>query len=570
MNSGQPRGVLGRIFLSLFFFLFLAMGVVFIFLVGREVARSAATYTWTPTECLILSSAVKEGTGNQPYSFEVRFQFEWKGGSYTGDRHRRSDSKGSNYGDMQRLVERYPAGATARCFVNPAAPTEAVLERSALWMAFALLVPLVFIIVGVGGIWAVCSSRIAANEETRPISSRDRPELGRKVGAGFFFIFLIVGLAATWFLLVRPVLKILAAKSWTATPCLVLSSEVRSHRGKSTTYSVNILFEYEVNGRRFKSNRYSFMGGSSSGRDGKEEIVRRFPRGRTATCFVNPRDPTDAVLHRGWVPAMWFGLLPLIFVAIGLGGIVASLSRRERQPFPVADSASRPSHPNYSSGMDWSPSTVPGTGPITVSASKSRVKEFLIVIFFALIWNGVVSVFVFQAVKSWQKGRVDWMLTIVMIPFVLIGLGAIIGAAYKLLQIFAPGVVVQFNSGAVPVGGEVEVSWELQGRLTAVRKLRLFVQGREEVTYRRGTRTHTDRRIFKTIELAEESNFTDIRGGRALLKIPEDTMHSFDASNNKIIWSLQVKGDVAYYPDIDDDFTLNVLPSPAAPEDPPS
>lgn len=565
MNSGQPQGVLGRIFLSLFLFVFLAMGVFFIYLIGREVARAAATYTWTPTECLILSSAVKEGTDNSSYSFDVRFQFDWKGGSYTGDRHRRSDSKSSNYGDAQRLVERYPAGAKARCHVNPAAPTQAVLERSALWMAFALLIPLVFILVGGGGIWAVWSAKAAtATAEARPISSRERPEMNRKVGATIFFVFLIVGLAMTWFILVRPVLNILAAKRWTATPCLVLSSEVRSHRSKSTTYSVNILFEYEVTGRRFKANRYSFMSGSSGGRDGKEEIVRRFPRGRAATCYVNPRDPTDAVLHRGWVSAMWFGLLPLVFVALGLGGMVASLRRRAEQSFPVAKAAWRPSRPDYSAGMDWSPSTIPSAGPVTVSASKSRVKEFLIVLFFALFWNSIVSVFVFQAVKGWQRGRGEWGLTLFMIPFVLIGLGAIIGVVYKFLQIFAPGVVVQFSAGAVPVGSEVEVSWELHGRLTSVRKLRLFVQGREEVTYRRGTRTHTDQRIFHTIELAEESNFTNIRGGRARLKIPPDTMHSFDAPNNKIIWSLQVKGDIAYFPDIDDDFTLNVLPGAVA------
>jgi hypothetical protein len=427
-------------------------------------------------------------------------------------------------------------------------------------MAFAMLVPLVFILVGGGGIWAVWSAKTAATAETRPISSGNRPEVGRKVGATFFLVFLLVGLAMTWFILVRPVLNIIEAKSWTATPCLVLSSEVRSHRGKSTTYSVNILFEYEVNGRKFNANRYSFMGGSSSGREGKEEVVARFPRGHTATCYVNPRDPTDAVLHRGWVPVMWFGLLPLIFVAIGLGGLVANLRKTAVKPFQMGVSASRPSRPDDSAGMDWRPSTAPGDVPVTVSATKTRVRQFLMFLFFALFWNGITSVFVYQAVKGWQRGRGEWGLTLFMIPFVLIGLAALIGAFYKLLQIFAPEVVVKFSAGAVPVGGEVEISWELHGRLTSVRKLRLFVQGREEVTYRRGTRTHTDQRIFHTIELAEETNFTDIRSGRALLKIPMDTMHSFDAPNNKIIWSLQVKGDIAYFPDIDDNFTFKVLP----------
>ena len=64
MNSCQPRGVLGKIILSLFLFVFLALGVVFSYVIGQEVARSAATCTWTRTECPILSNAVKEGEGN--------------------------------------------------------------------------------------------------------------------------------------------------------------------------------------------------------------------------------------------------------------------------------------------------------------------------------------------------------------------------------------------------------------------------------------------------------------------------------------------------------------------------
>ena len=79
MNSGQPRGVLGKIILSLFLFVVLALGVVFSYVIGQEVARSAATCTWTRTECPILSSAVKDGEGNNSYSFEVRFPFEWNG-----------------------------------------------------------------------------------------------------------------------------------------------------------------------------------------------------------------------------------------------------------------------------------------------------------------------------------------------------------------------------------------------------------------------------------------------------------------------------------------------------------
>jgi hypothetical protein len=47
----------------------------------------------------------------------------------------------------------------------------------------------------------------------------------------------------------------------------------------------------------------------------------------------------------------------------------------------------------------------------------------------AVIWNGIVSIFVYQAIDGWQSGRGSWFMTLFMVLFVLIGLGAI-GAAW--------------------------------------------------------------------------------------------------------------------------------------------
>lgn len=63
-----------------------------------------------------------------------------------------------------------------------------------------------------------------------------------------------------------PVLKIDEAKEWPETSCVVISSQVMSHSDSDgTTYSVDISYSYEVGGREYKSNRYGFMMGSSSG-----------------------------------------------------------------------------------------------------------------------------------------------------------------------------------------------------------------------------------------------------------------------------------------------------------------
>ena len=39
-------------------------------------------------------------------------------------------------------------------------------------------------------------------------------------------------------------------------------------------------------------------------------------------------------------------------------------------------------------------------------------------------------------------------------------------------------------------------------------------------------------------------------------------MHSFTADNNKIIWSINIHGDIARWPDVKKDYTLVIHPPP--------
>jgi hypothetical protein len=141
----------------------------------------------------------------------------------------------------------------------------------------------------------------------------------------FLSVFLLVGLGVSLFF-VTPALKVLEARSWPAVPCTILSSEVGSHQGEdSTTYSVDVSYAYTVQGREHKSDRYRFLGGSSGGRQAKERIVRRLPPLTRTVCYVNPDDPSDAVLNRDFGAEYAAGLVPLVFVAAALGAIVLTL-----------------------------------------------------------------------------------------------------------------------------------------------------------------------------------------------------------------------------------------------------
>ena len=133
----------------------------------------------------------------------------------------------------------------------------------------------------------------------------------------FFLIFLAVGSLVVWSLTVKPLMRIRDARNWRTVPCTITSSNVASHSGSdSTTYSVDIHYRYEVGGREFQSGRYRFESGSDSSRKEKDAIVRSHPVGMQTLCFVNPRDPGDAVIDRGPHRGLWMGALGLVFVAV--------------------------------------------------------------------------------------------------------------------------------------------------------------------------------------------------------------------------------------------------------------
>jgi hypothetical protein len=67
-----------------------------------------------------------------------------------------------------------------------------------------------------------------------------------------------------------------------------------------------------------RGNRYDFWGANGLEVDDKRRIVAQHRPGTTTTCFVDPADPTQAVLDRSFDPWLLTRLLPLIFSGVGL------------------------------------------------------------------------------------------------------------------------------------------------------------------------------------------------------------------------------------------------------------
>ncbi|UCE50590.1 MAG: DUF3592 domain-containing protein [Phycisphaerales bacterium] len=274
-HDDKTMGIGGRIGLTLFFLVFFLVGSLFELMIAREFWARVKRLTWQSVSCTILQSRVEETDDSEhPYVLQIRYEYQYEGRSYQADSYAVNYRGSDSYDKTAKLAHRYAPGNPQRCYVNPKMPQQAVLARGGLWFGLLLLFPLVFVAVGLGGMIVIWR---AAGNETKPKRIAIHRKKKPVIAAAFLGIFAVVGIGVLIPLFIMPMIRILDARDWQSIPCCVLRSEVRSHDSDDgTTYSVHILYEYTFNGKTYRRDRYSFVGGSSSGYKGKRLVVDRY------------------------------------------------------------------------------------------------------------------------------------------------------------------------------------------------------------------------------------------------------------------------------------------------------
>ena len=391
-----------------------------------------------------------------------------------------------------------------------------------------------------------------ATKTTKPISEkRNANPTGCLVIFGL--IFLLAGLGSFYAAVLRPISQVNAAKSWTPITATITSSQIASSSDSDgTTYRVAIEYSFPFNGRAYFGNQYSFAPGSSSNYSSKQAIVAGLPVGAQTTIYANPANPHESVINRGATSDLWLGMFTLIFVVAGLGIILLGLF------------SGRNAKGSYSKAQTWQPQKVPVisaapvanlSGPVTLKPRTSKATAFIVMLIFGLFWNGIVFFFLAQTIR--KPGGIEVFLGLFMIPFVLVGIAMIGATIHQFLALFGPKVELTVSQAQVPLGGAIKVNWKLNGKQN-VTKLQIYLEGREEATYRRGTDTYTDKNTFCVLDVTDA--MSQPQGGEGMVQIPAGTMHSFEASNNKILWQLVVKGEIPIWPNIKEEYPLVVLP----------
>ena len=546
-SSGSQSGCAGKGFGTIFFGLFFLMGALFTVFMLAETWKQLETWWWSPTSCTILSSGVTETDDDQDsYRPLVRYRYEVDGQMHESDRYFRSGGNTASFDRARNRAAKYLPGDAATCRVSSSHPALAVLERSIPWIGLVIFFPLIFVAIGGGGLWATWVGFSTEEKEVESISQKAASGRGQKFMVGFGLLFIAIGGGVFVPMALVPSIRLAASTTWQATPCMIVSSSMRSwSTDDGTSYRADVLYEYQIGAQSWRSNRVEFFGFLSTGYDEAQEILGRYPDHSSATCWFDPRDPSRSVLERQFRPKQLLGLIPLVFILAGWGiahhGWKKIRVRRADKEVTIADVAQT-------------------TGPLHLEPQVGPIGKVGGALFFALFWNGIVSVFVWQAWKSWERGSPDWFLTIFLVPFVLVGLASFGFVGHFLLALANPRPRLTLTPGRPRLGDNFRLGWRFTGRAGRLGHLHIFLEGREEATYRRGTDTITESEVFATFDLLDTENDWEIPQGTVDLTIPIDSMHSFEADANKIIWEIKIEGDIARWPDVDQSFPVTIAP----------
>lgn len=597
-SGNQHTTLFGKIVGTIFLAIFASAGGAFGFFMLQTLLPSQAAWRFDPTPCLVTTSQVwtapSETAPDAPapetaspahrYRFEITYRYT------AGDREHNSnvyqlDYDGSDkLSEVEQLARTFPPGTEATCYVDPDDPARAVFARTSAWPLLVLVLPLIFVLVGVGGIITLWRSggpkRDAQGRERRAAISEKAKGSGTGCLVGFFAIFAAAGLLFMVPFFALPAWLAWSARSWNEVPCTIERSAVGDH---GDTYSVEVLYRYEVDGRGYHGERYHFFTGSTSGYSGKAEIVERLPVGTVTTCYVDPNDPSSAVIQRRLSNEMWFGLIPGIFVLVGVGGMVGTLIAARRRSV-AGDPAARwlPGLNRRDAGPAGAP-VDPGLGgrgladphlqanaltadpdaPLVIEPQASPLGKIIGAVLLAVVVNALVGTMGWFAVlKPWRAGGdVEGCLVLFMIPFSLVGLGLLLNVPYQILAAFNPRPHLEIHPAPLALGQASHLTWRWLGASSRISHLTLTLSAREEATYRVGTRTSTATSTFHREVLIDTRDFAAISAGALEINLPIDSMCSFSADRNKVVWKLDLAGEIDRWPDVSESFELAVAPA---------
>ncbi len=262
----------------------------------------------------------------------------------------------------------------------------------------------------------------------------------------------------------------------------------------------------------------------------------------------------------GWVtPVVFFAPVVLLsfFAWPYLKALPDRLRRAAPSPEKAAALAAAPPRGREPAATPTDPDTFPTvpadpTGPGRTLARRLPPSDVSAgcacvgVLAAAAFWNGIVSVFVWQAVDALRRGNPEWFLMVFLIPFVLVGLVLVVvgavAAGVWVVALLVGKVTVEVDAHPFVPGGTYRGRVDQAG-LCRLRKVGVALVCTESATYQAGTTQSTDRKEVAK-EPADLPEPLPAAPTDFAVTVPAGAMHSFEAKKNEVTWKVTVWGRV--------------------------
>jgi hypothetical protein len=498
---------------------------------------------WVEVPCTIISSKVEDD--GEEYDLQIVYRYEFAGQAHQSERYHVVESWSTGDSGMKAIADRYPPGRPARCYVDPADPVHAALNRSftanpAAWILGGLFAVLP---VATGGLWWFML-----------LSRKAHPNLQTLAGLAFFLQFFAGGLFLSYGFLIGPASRVLQARNWVQVPCTVVSSEVKA-KDDDEYFRVHIVFDYEFDGQAYQSARYNFVWGHSTNYAGKKLVVDRYPPGHKTHCYVNPADPTQAVINRSIAFEMLVGVFPLMFtffLAIvlvwGLRNWIPTGSPEGAKPAGEAGVA-----------MDDQHDETGDRGSMILKPEPSPFVRFLVAMVGISVWTGIFAGMMRLAIDEFRLGWSNWFLIVLLAGFLLLGRAILTDAVYELMRVFSPRPTLTLSTGRIAPGDTVGLTWTFSGNGRAIRYLRIELEGKQEFADRNGRETRAEKMLHLQL-LVDTMNPAHIATGQTEFTVPAWSLHSIETDEYQVVWALNLtaRGETELWPRVDETYPFPV------------
>jgi hypothetical protein len=189
----------------------------------------------------------------------------------------------------------------------------------------------------------------------------------------------------------------------------------------------------------------------------------------------------------------------------------------------------------------------------------SRQRQGFILAF-ALIFTGISAFMLFMTLTESKLPEIVFVSL-----FVVIGLLLILFAVWRSIpKLKMSSPVLMISKTEIRVGDRFNLDYrQIFKAASDVTQANISLIFQEAATYNYGTDTRTD--LHDIVVETHEIPGRHFEAGEVLqqsysMVIPADAMHTFIAKNNELQWFLRLHVNIVDWPDLKEDYPINVLP----------